>query len=247
VRTIDVSEGGCLLPLDKTLLREGERVRLEFAGIGQVSSKVVGTHPLGVRFEHDPWGNPQHPTAIAMVNRIAQIRKAENRIHDALLAARDKIIADVERAVDRGEATLDAVFDNRYLPIAGTDPQQFETAGLPLFDRLLPSIINEVLGVDRDVAFCVATDANGWLPVHNPQYSKPQGPDPLWNAANCRNRRIFEDRTAIAAARNSAQQIFVQTYERDMGERKVLMKDVSSPIHFKGKHWGTLRVGLRFE
>mgnify|MGYP002861331695 CR=1 FL=1 len=247
VRSIDVSEGGCLLPLDKIDLREGERVRLDFAGIGQVPSKVVGTHPLGLRFEHDAWGNPQHPTAVAMADRIGKIRKAEDCIQIALLSARDKIVTDVERAIDRGEVTLQAVFDDRYVPIAGTNPLQFETKGLALFDRLFPAAINEVLGVDRDVIFCIATDTNGWLPVHNPQYSKPQGSDPVWNAANCRNRRVFEDRTAIAAARNTAQQIFVQTYERDMGDRKVLMKDVSTPIRIKGKHWGTLRVGLRFE
>jgi len=247
VRTIDVSEGGCLLPLDRSTLTEGERVRLDFTGIGQVPSKVVGTHPLGLRFEHDAWGNPQHPTAIAMADRIGKIRKAEDRINDALLQARDRIIGEVERAIDRGEATLQAVFDDRHVPIPGTNPQQFETAGLPLFERLFPEALNAVLGVDGDVVFCVATDTNGWLPVHNPQYSKPQGPDPVWNAANCRNRRIFEDRTAIAAARNTAQQIFVQTYERDMGTGKVLMKDVSTPLRFKGKHWGTLRIGLRFE
>lgn len=246
-RTIDVSEGGCLLPLDKNILREGERVRLDFAGIGQVSSKVVGTHPLGLRFEHDAWGNPQHPTAMAMADRIGKIRKSEDRIHDALLAARDKIVADVERAIDRGEAALAAVFDDRYLPIAGTNPQQYETSGLLLFERLLPPTINAALDVDPDVVFCVASDSNGWLPVHNPQYSKPQGHDPVWNAANCRNRRILEDRTAISAARNTAQQVLVQTYERDMGDRKVLMKDVSTPIRFKGKHWGALRIGLRFE
>ncbi|MDK9696874.1 MAG: methyl-accepting chemotaxis protein [Siculibacillus sp.] len=246
-RTIDVSEGGCLLPIDRAALREGERVRIDFDGIGQVPSKVVGTHPLGLRFEHDDWKDPKHPTAVAMASRIDAIRKSELKIHDALLVARDKLVADVERAIDHGEASMENVFDDDYVHLPGTEPKQYETRGLPIFERLFPATLESVLGVDGDVVFCVATDTNGWLPVHNRKYSQPPRADPLWNAANCRNRRIFDDRTAIAAARNTVQAIFVQTYERDLGGEKILMKDVSTPIRFKGKHWGTLRIGLRFE
>lgn len=65
---------------------------------------MVGTHPLGLSFEHDARGNPQHPTAIAKADRIGKIRKAEDRIQNALLVARDEIVADVERAIDRGDA-----------------------------------------------------------------------------------------------------------------------------------------------
>ena len=46
--------------------------------------------------------------------------------------------------------------------------------------------------------FCAAVDRNGYLPVHNAVFSKPQGSDPTWNNANCRNRRLFNDRTGLA-------------------------------------------------
>ena len=247
VRTIDVSEGGCLLPIPDTGLARGTVVHLDYDGIGKVASKVAGDHPLGVRFEHETFPDPAHPIASALAGRIAQIRVGEDRIAGALKQAGAAIGAAFEAAIDRGEIALDAVFDDVYRPIPGTDPHQFETRGLAFFERALPPMLEPLRRADPDVVFCVATDLNGWLPVHHPEFSKPQGSDPVWNEANCRNRRIFEDRAAIAAARNTAREIFVQTYERSLGDRKVLTKDVSTPIMVKGRHWGALRMGLRFE
>jgi methyl-accepting chemotaxis protein len=247
LRTIDISEGGCLVPLADPSLARGTRVRLTYDGIGDVSSKVAGVHPLGLRFEHEAFADPNHPTAQALAARIAEIRRSEERIHNALITARTEMIAAVEAAIDRGEAAIDDVFDERHQPIEGTNPQQFRTRGLPLFERVLPEIIERARAVDQDIVFCVATDATGWLPVHHPEFSKPQRADRVWNEANSRNLRRFEDRAAIAAARNIKQQIFVQTYERSMGDRMVLTKDVSTPITIKGRHWGALRMGLRFD
>jgi methyl-accepting chemotaxis protein len=38
----------------------------------------------------------------------------------------------------------------------------------------------------------------------------------------------------------------LQTYRRDMGGGNfVLMKDLSSPIHVRGRRWGAFRMGFR--
>jgi hypothetical protein len=77
------------------------------------------------------------------------------------------------------------------------------------------------------------------------QYSKPQGADPVWNTANCRNRRIFKDRAVQKTAANT-KPFLLQTYRRDMGGGQfVLMKDLSAPIHIKGRRWGAFRMGFR--
>jgi methyl-accepting chemotaxis protein len=95
------------------------------------------------------------------------------------------------------------------------------------------------------VVFVAAVDKNGYLPTHNKVFSKPQGSDPAWNAANCRNRRIFNDRVGLAAGQNT-EPFLLQTYRRDMGGGKyVLMKDVSAPIYVQGRHWGGVRMGYR--
>ena len=95
------------------------------------------------------------------------------------------------------------------------------------------------------IAFCAAVDRNGYLPTHNLAYSKPQGSDLSWNAANSRNRRIFNDRTGLRAGRNT-QPFLLQTYRRDMGGgQHALMKDISAPIVIRGRHWGGFRMGLK--
>ena len=247
-RTIDLSAGGCLVPLAGSTLSPGTRVRLRFADLGEIPARVAGPHPLGLRFEFDAWKDPSSPIAARVAERIEAIRRTEAYVHEALTATAGRIAVDLEAAIDRGRTTLDGLFDDRYVRIDGSDPVQVRTPVLPLLEEMLPTSLNGMLAVDPDVVFCVAIDRNGWIPVHNPQYSKPQGSDPVWNAANCRNRRIFDDRTAIAAARNTAQKIFVQTYERDMGGgRKVLMKDVSTPLEIKGRHWGALRIGMQLD
>jgi len=112
-------------------------------------------------------------------------------------------------------------------------------------DRVLPDIQEPLLSLDPRVVFCAAVDNNGYLPTHNRKFSQPQRADPAWNAANCRNRRMFNDRTGLACGRNT-KPFLVQTYRRDMGGGQfALMKDTSAPIYVNGRHWGGFRMGYR--
>ncbi len=125
----------------------------------------------------------------------------------------------LEAAVSAGELTLADLFDTNYRPIPGTDPVQVETRALKVLERRLPAIQEALVKEDRQLAFTVAVDVNGYLPVHNAAYSKPQRPgDRAWNLANCRNRRIFDDRAGLLAARNLEPHL-IQVYARDLGDR----------------------------
>lgn len=151
-----------------------------------------------------------------------------------------------EEALAEGQLTEADLFDDKYQPIAGTHPQQYTTRFVSFTDRVLPPIQEPLLAFSSKVVFCAAVDRNGYLPTHNLKFSKPQRADPVWNAANCRNRRIFDDRTGLAAGRNT-RRFLLQTYRRDMGGgRYVLMKDLSAPIFVNGRHWGGLRMGYLF-
>ncbi len=150
-----------------------------------------------------------------------------------------------EAALTRGDITTAQLFDEHYQEISGSDPPQFMTEYVSFADQVLPSIQEPVRSADSRTVFCVAVARTGYLPTHNVEYSQPQGPDPVWNAAHCRNRRIFNDRTGSKAARNT-KPFLLQTYRRDMGGGKfILMKDVSAPIYVHGQHWGGFRIGYR--
>lgn len=152
----------------------------------------------------------------------------------------------LEDAVEEGTISIDDLFDENYVDVEGTDPPQQMTRFVDLTDRLLPDIQEPALESDESIVFCAAVDRNGYLPTHNLKFSHSQRPnDPDWNAANCRNRRIFDDRTGLAAGRNT-KPFLLQTYRRDMGGGTfAMMKDLSAPIYVKGRHWGGFRIGYK--
>src|ERR1700726_3584308 len=156
-----------------------------------------------------------------------------------------RISAAFETAVERGDLSLDQLMDERYREILGTDPKQYLADYVAFTDRILPPIQDPIQKTDPRIVFCVAWARGGYLPTHNPDYCKPQGKDPAWNAANCRNRRLFNDRAVQKVGANT-KPFLLQTYRRDMGGGKfVLMKDMSSPIFVNGRHWGAFRIGFR--
>jgi len=150
-----------------------------------------------------------------------------------------------DTAITRGEITEKQLFDERYREIPGSNPKQYLTDYVEFTDRVLPPIQDPLQRSDPRIIFCVAWAKGGYLPTHNPNYRQPQGRDPVWNAAHCRNRRLFKDRAVQKVARNT-KPFLLQTYRRDMGGGNfVLMKDLSSPIWVRGRHWGAFRIGYR--
>jgi methyl-accepting chemotaxis protein len=150
-----------------------------------------------------------------------------------------------EAAIAAGKIGASALFDQRYKPIAGSNPAQVLAPFTGFTDAVLPAVQERVLELSPEIVFCAAVDRNGYLPTHNRKFSQPQGADPVWNAANCRNRRIFNDRVGLRAGQSTAP-FLLQIYRRDMGGGNfVLMKDLSAPIFVSGRHWGGLRLAYR--
>jgi methyl-accepting chemotaxis protein len=150
-----------------------------------------------------------------------------------------------EAALKAGEIGGDDLFDEQYRPIEGIAPRQYLTRFTALTDRLLPDLQERVLAADRRIVFCAAVDRNGYLPTHNRRFSQPPSSDPVWNAEHARNRRIFNDRSGLASARNRKAAL-LQSYRRDMGGgRFEAMSELASPILVNGRHWGAFRLGFR--
>ncbi|MBY0431314.1 MAG: hypothetical protein K2Q10_08960, partial [Rhodospirillales bacterium] len=243
---VEMSEGGCLLRPGSAeaiaTIADGSRVEVTLEGIGRLSGLLAGRHANGLRVHFaDGLGGADE----AIRQHLAKAEASQRRI-TAIAGERKAMIEEaLEQALARRHISIEDLFDTDYKAIRDTDPRQFTSRNLDLLERILPDIQEPVLSLDPSIVFCAAVDRNGYLPVHNAVFSKPQGSDPTWNNANCRNRRLFNDRTGLAAGRNVREHL-VQTYPRDMGGgRVVMMKDVSSPIMVRGRHWGGLRIGCR--
>ena len=103
-----------------------------------------------------------------------------------------------------------------------------------------------MLGLSDKVQYCIAVDRNGYVAMHNKKYSNPQRGDVAWDTANSRYRRIFNDRTGLAAGRNQ-RPFLLQTYRRDMGGGQfIVMKEVDAPVTVNGRHWGGVRLAFKF-
>ncbi|MFG6461860.1 methyl-accepting chemotaxis protein [Roseateles sp. DXS20W] len=162
-------------------------------------------------------------------------------------SAAAEIGALLEDALRNGQISEADLFDEQYRPIDGTNPQQHTTRFCALGDKLFPAVQEKALGFSDKIVFCIAADRNGYIATHNRKYCQPQRPgDTVWNTANSRYRRIFNDRTGLASARNT-RPFLLQTYRRDMGGgRFVVLKEATAPIVVNGRHWGGLRLAFNF-
>ena len=124
-----------------------------------------------------------------LIEYIAEsgVQTSETPLIRAVMDTARRISAEFAAAIERGEITALQLFDENYREIPGTNPQQYLTAYVEFTDRVLPPIQDPLQGLDPRIVFCVAWAKGGYLPTHNPNYRKPQGKDPVWNAANCRS------------------------------------------------------------
>ncbi|MCC2651015.1 MAG: hypothetical protein K0Q60_1170 [Microvirga sp.] len=243
-RLIDVSSSGLLMAAVPNIdARPGLPVEIDIQHLGRVSARIVALSPMGIHCSFDRLNDEAR---VRIDGFVAQVEASYRpRILLAQETARQVEML-IEQAVADGQVSRDDVFDTNYRLLPSTDPVQYGTAYLPVFEKLLPPIIERVLASDTTMAFCLAIDRNGYIPVHNRIYSQAQRVgDPVWNAANARNKRIFDDRAGITAAR-STRPFIVQAYARDMGGGKiVMMQEVDAPIRVLGRHWGGLRTAYR--
>ncbi len=167
---------------------------------------------------------------------------ADTKFINEVQARAAQISAAFETAIANGAISAGALFSRNYTPIRNSNPQQVMAGFTALTDRVLPGIQEPVLEFDPRIVFCAAIDLNGYIPTHNNKFSQPMGNDPVWNTANCRNRRIFNDTVGLKAA-NNKEPFLLQIYRRDMGGGNfTTMKDISAPILVGGKLWGGLRL-----
>lgn len=150
-----------------------------------------------------------------------------------------------ERAISDGRLAEHALFTDVYTKIEGSNPVQFNTPYADVAEAILTPIQEAIALKSNAIVYAIAADRKGYIAAHMKQFSKPQGKDPVWNMANARNRRIFEDKVGQRAARNE-KPLLLQTYRRNMGnEQYILMKELNVPIMVRGRRWGNARLAYK--
>ena len=155
-----------------------------------------------------------------------------------------RIAAVVEQGIERGEIALGDVFDRNYQLVPGSNPQQFLTRFCDFADAHVRPLLDAIKAADNRAIGCVIGDENGHLPTHLSERCQPQGADPVWNDANCRNRRILIDEQTRMAHRSS-NPATLMTYSMSLGDKRIPVKNVYVPLWIKGRRWGNFELAYR--
>ena len=244
VHLADLSGHGMMVVPDPGhKVEHGECGRLDLAGVGTLDFRVSAVTATSAHCNFMGVSDAEKQ-AIGQLTKASEDENAPMiKLCKETAQAAQKAL---QHALDTGRIDVTAMFDNNYVRIEGTDPTQYETRFLALTDEVLPPIQEPGLAQDPRIALLCAADRNGYIGTHNLKVSQPQKPgDPVWNTANCRNRRIFDDRAGLTAASNE-EPYLVQSYVRDMGGGKlVALKEVDCPIRLADRHWGNMRLAFK--
>ena len=242
-QTADISEGGLLVRLaEPKVLPDDSVVTAQIATIGACRLRLIRRSAIGLHFQFESLDDSARST---LKGKIDKIKSDNTEFIDRAISTANRISASFEDAITQRKITLDELFDNNYVPIPDTNPIQHRTRFLSLVESILPNIQEPLLASDKRMIFCAAVDRNGYLPVHNKIYSQPQrSGQVIWNTANSRNRRIFDDRAGLSAGR-VVRPYLIQNYPRQMGDRVDMMWEIGAPIRVFGKQWGGFRTAYK--
>jgi len=218
----------CSGTIDELIVLE-QGLTVSSKSLGSASAQIVTTHE---KLAHmvDDIGHSSIPTD-------------DTPYLEATRAMRARITDEFEKAVASRTLTMDQLFSEEYTEIPGTNPKQYNAKFSQFCERVLPGILEPAKHCLPHIAFAVITDRTGYLPVHNAEYSKPQGPDPVWNAVNCRNKMFFPTQTTMGDV-DYTHPSYLLTRRRDLGNGKhVMIKIAYAPIWVGGRYWGAASIG----
>ncbi len=178
------------------------------------------------------------------VGGVTAVESLTPQERDLLSFANDlsrRVAARMERWISDKETTEERLFSFFYYPMAQTDPPKYTTDWDQLSDRDLLALEEAVLNKSASILYAIVCDKNGYVPTHNQRYSLPLTGNAANDLINNRTKRIYQDLTGLASARNEAT-FLIQRYQRDTGEA---MAEFSVPVYVHGTHWGAVRIGYR--
>jgi methyl-accepting chemotaxis protein len=242
VVTADLGLGGVSLrlPENNKVLTKGA-AEVQFAALGTLACDIrdVENNRVNCAFGHHGALEREKITSL-----LKQTEEDDKPYKEMIQKTARRVEASFEKAIKENKISYKDFFDVDFQPIANTNPRQMMTKFVPITDEVLPPIQEEVITLLPNIIFCACIDRSAFLPTHNKIYMKEQSDDPVWNDANCRNRRIFADPAGMRAARNTTP-VLVQSYDRVVGDQRVLLKEVDAPIYIRGRHWGNVRMAYK--
>jgi len=270
VISLDIGRHGLMLerPADWTMPKSLDG-HIMADGFGTLPAHIVAIDPCSISVTLRTAVSDALEQRIAEAFRVEpaaprqeDIGAASRRLNDLVLSLERanapaitevrSFAADIEHAfssaITASMVSVEALFSSALAPIPGTDPVQYSHPAGNLFESVLPGLMQRYYRPARNVVYAVATDRNGYVPVHHSGTSQSQRVGDLrFNHGFARNRRIFDDLWTLRAAAFSPHPV-VQTYRRDVPFGfGAVVREVSAPIVVFGKRWGAAQMGFSMD
>ena len=244
ILALDISAGGALLIGEGLNVRPGSMARLSMQNIGVIPVTIVAQSDLGLHARFDIVTGEVTGRIERLITQV--LLENQPKIEMAQEAARE--IQDAfTYALQHKDTSLEDLISSTYTPIDGTDPMQYSAPALPIYERLLPPILNRYRASPLKPQFVLAIDRNSYCPVHHPEFSARQRPDDFeWNEINSRNRSILERSQTLVGARNK-EPYNLRAYTRHLRDgswHHIIV--VAAPIFIDDQLWGNVQIGLDF-
>ena len=186
-------------------------------------------------------------TANTMFDRIVQAGLSPNDSLYVDLGQRyaETITKLTESALNRGELSMEALFDRNYVEIEGSKPARYQTQLWDWAHDNWRPILDEAKASNGNLLAAACTDILGYLPTHISEHSKKPTGDLAYDTKNCRNGRIvLEARDKVAKASDAPYTMGVYRQEGD-GKNYLLVRNIYIPLYFAGKRWGDFEVAYK--
>jgi methyl-accepting chemotaxis protein len=166
---------------------------------------------------------------------------------DSLMVERAKegcaeVTALALEALEKGTLTEDALFDDRYVEVKGTNPQLYRNRLSDWADANWRPVLDKIKASDPKIVATVCDDRNGFLPTHHAERSRKPTGDYAHDLQYCRNgRMIFNAIDRRIKGGNAPFSMAVYRYEGD-GKGYRVVRLASVPIMINGRRWGDYEI-----
>ena len=192
--------------------------------------------------------------------RLTELEGIANQMFDQLvhagLAPQDEEIAQLamegareaiamtEAAIEAGDISVGALFDQDYREIPGSNPPRFRTSLTDWAHEHWRKLLDETTDKRPEILFSLFNDMNGYLPTHISAQSKAPTGDPKHDELYCFNGRMIE-KSAEWEAMAGADYVMYSYRQPRANGKFWLMRCATVPLVFKGRRWGNFVVGYR--
>ncbi|WP_324260585.1 methyl-accepting chemotaxis protein [Altererythrobacter sp. H2] len=167
-------------------------------------------------------------------------------VERALQHARN--LADVaERAIAAGTLTMEALFDQDYRPVPGSNPPRYRTRLSDWADAHWRPVIDAVVAEGGAVRMCSPADMKGFLPTHVTDRSRAPTGDIAHDTKYCRNGRILLDPIDRKAKQSTAPYMMAVYRQEGDGQSYEIVRNVYVPLVINGRRWGDSELAYSFD